>query len=395
MQPSVWWRFLLLVFLAGIFLKVYPLAAFALILALVGLLAQWWQRRSLEGVVYRRKFVYRRGFPQEIIPVTMEVENRKFLPVSWLRVEDRCPNAIGPVDESLLLPTHTPDVGVLINLFSLRWFERTRRSYEILLRKRGVYTIGPAQVESGDLFGLFEQVGQEEQADLVTVFPDPLPFKELQLPSEDPFGDLHRRRRLYEDPTLPVGVRDYQPEDDFRHIHWPATAHTGDLQVKVYQPVSAQVLVVCLNVSTLPHFWEGVYAGLLEHLVRVTAAIVQKGLQQGYRVGLVANGSLAHADQPFRVPPGRSPNQQARLFEALAGVTPFVTSPFERFLLNEASRLPYGATLVIVTGLMSAELAETVLRLRQHGRRISVLSFAREALPNISGVTSVHLPYTE
>jgi uncharacterized protein (DUF58 family) len=288
---------------------------------------------------------------------------------------------------------------LLVNLFSLRWFERARRNYSILLRKRGVYRLGPAKLESGDLFGLFEKAGEGDAdtatLDTVTVFPEPLPFRELRLPTEDPFGDRSARRRLYEDPNRPMGVRDYHPEDDFRHIHWPATAHTGDLQVKVYQPISARVMVICLNVSTFPHYWEGTYPGLLEHLVRVTATLVQRGLEDGYQVGLVSNGCLAHADQPFRVPPGRSPKQEARLLEVLAGVTPFATASFERFLMAEISRLPYGATVVIVTGLTTSALVETIFRIKQHGWRITLLTFAPGDPPDIPGVSVIHQPYIE
>ncbi len=395
MAPVSWWPFLGLVFLLGILFKVYSLAGFAIMLALVSTLANWWNRRALENLVYHRRLHYRRGFPGEQISLQVEVENQKFLPLSWLRIQDLWPSAVGPEDESILRPTHTPESGYLVNLFTLRWYERARRSYQILLRQRGVYRLGPARLESGDLFGFFEQVEEVEPLDYLTVFPEPLPFEALKLPAEDPFGDRQARRRLYEDPNQPMGIRDYHPEDDFRHIHWPATAHTSELQVKVYQPVSARVLIVCLNVSTLPHYWEGTYPGLLEHLVRVSATLVQRGLQDGYRVGLISNGSLAHADQPFRVPAGRSPEQLTRLLSALAGVTPFVTGPFDRFLMTEMTRVPYGATLVIVTGLMSLSLAETILRLRQHGRQITLLSFARDKPPSIPGVQVVHLPFTE
>lgn len=395
MAPVTWWPFLILVFLLGILLKVYLLAAFSVMLAVVSLLARWWNHRALENVIYHRRLHYRRGFPGEQVALQVEVENQKFLPLSWLRIQDLWPSAVGPVEESVLKPTHTPELGYLVNLFSLRWYERSRRSYGLLLRKRGVYRLGPARLESGDLFGLFEQIEENEQPDYLTVFPEPLPFETLKLPAEDPFGDRRAQRRLYEDPNQPMGVRDYHPEDDFRHVHWPATAHTTQLQVKVYQPISARVLVVCLNVSTLPHYWEGTYPGLLEYLVRVSATLVQRGLQDGYRVGLISNGSLAHADQPFRVPAGRSSEQLSRLLSALAGVTPFVTGPFDRFLMAEMPRLPYGATLMIVTGLMTPALAETILRLRQHGRQITLLSFARNKPPSIPGVQVSHLPYTE
>ncbi|MBN2549961.1 MAG: DUF58 domain-containing protein [Anaerolineales bacterium] len=356
-------------------------------------LARWWQRRSLDQVSYNRRFIYRRGFPGESLSLQLEVENRKFLPISWLRVFDPLPRLVGPSDENLLSPTHMPDIGTLLSLFSLRWYERDRRTYELLLRKRGIYKLGPARLESGDLFGLFERQREDDQADYLTVFPQPFPFQAMQLPTSNPFGDRRARRRLYEDPNQPMGVREYQPEDDFRRIHWPATARTSQLMVRVFQPISAQVMVICLNVVTFPHYWEGTDPELLEHLVRVTATLVQHGLESGYRVGLISNGCLAHADQPFRVPPGRSPEQLVHLLTALAGVTPFSAGSFERFLINEATRLPYGATLVIVTGLVDQSLPETILRLRQHGRQVMLFSFARQAPPVIPGVTIYHSPF--
>jgi uncharacterized protein (DUF58 family) len=152
-------------------------------------------------------------------------------------------------------------------------------------------------------------------------------------------------------------------------------------------------MAVCLNVSTLPRYWEGTRPELLEYLVSVTATLVKQGLQDGYRVGLISNGSLAHADQPFRVLPGRSPDQLGHLLTVLASVTPFVTGTFDRFLMAEVPRLPYGANLVIVTGLMDDALAETIVRLKQHARRITLLCFSNQAPPSIKGIASYHLPY--
>jgi uncharacterized protein (DUF58 family) len=152
-------------------------------------------------------------------------------------------------------------------------------------------------------------------------------------------------------------------------------------------------MVICLNVSTFLHHWEGTYPEKLEALISVAATLAQQGLQDGYRVGLVSNGCLGHSDQPFRVPPGRSPAQLGQLLTALAGVTPFVVGPFERFLLAEAPRLPYGATLVVVTGVTSPALSETLLRLRQRGRRVTLLSFADQPPSPMPGVRVYHRPY--
>jgi uncharacterized protein (DUF58 family) len=395
MEPKRWIPLMVALWVLGALMGISVLVAFTSMLVVVIGLASWWQRHSLDGVTYLRRPYFRRSFPGERVSIRIEVENRKILPLSWLRVQDPWPKAVAPEDEDLLAPTHLPDQGLLTNVFSLRWYERTRRAYSLLFRKRGVYTLGPARLEAGDLFGLYSRSEERGPVERLTVFPGLLSFRDLQLPADDPFGDRRSRRRLYEDPNQPIGVRDYLPEDSFRRVHWPATAHTGQIQAKVYQPVSANVMVVCLNTATYSRHWEGTYPALFEHLVQVAATLVNQGIEDGYRVGLISNGCLAHADQPFRIPPGRSPGQLSRLLEALAGVTPLATSPFERFLIKEIPRVPYGATLLIVTGVTPPELGEALIQLKHRGRHITLLSFAELAPPEIPGIRTFHIPFKE
>ena len=228
---------------------------------------------------------------------------------------------------------------------------------------------------------------------LLTVFPELLPFNHLEFPADDPFGDRRSKRRLFEDPNRPMGVREYRPEDGFRRVHWPATARTGQLQSKVFQPTTGQIMMVCMNVSTFARHWEGVYPELLEYLIKVAATIVDEGMREGYKVGLVANGCLAHADQPFRIPPGRSQQQLVVLLQALAGVTSVTTGNFERFLLREIPRVQYGATLVILTTIISPELATTLIELKRHERRITLYSLSEVAPPLIPGIQTIHKPF--
>jgi uncharacterized protein (DUF58 family) len=381
--------------LLGILLRLPILVALATALFVILGISYWWQKHALDSVSYKRKFHYTRGFPGEKSSLRIEVENKKILPLSWLRVQDPWPRAVGPDNEEILAPSHIVDRGILTNIFSLRWFERARRSYTLVFRKRGIYSVGPARLDSGDLFGFYENSLEKGPEEYLTVFPESLTLRELDLPAEDPFGDRRSRRRMFEDPNRPMGVREYHPEDGFRRVHWPATARTGQLQVKVYQPTSAQVMVICLNVSTFARHWEGVYPALLEHLIKVAGALLRQGVESGYKVGMVSNGCLSHADQPFRIPPGRSPQQLSRLLEALAGVTPVVTAQFERFLLKEAPRVPYGASLVVLTSVITPDLAETLLQLKQHERRITLFSVGKEPPQNIPGIKIVHSPFIE
>ncbi|HEY5669867.1 MAG TPA: DUF58 domain-containing protein [Anaerolineales bacterium] len=390
-----WLPLFIIIFYLGIVLRSPFLTAFSSTLLVIFGIAYWWHKHALDGVRYTRRFRYTRGFPGEHFPVRLEIENNKLLPLSWLRVTDPWPKAVGPEDERALTPSHIADQGLLIHAFSLRWFERARRMYELYLRSRGVYKVGPVQVQSGDFFGIYKQSDRLGSVDQITVFPTLIPLEELKLPPENPFGDQRSRRRFLEDPNFPMGVREYRPEDGFRRVHWPATARTGQLQVKVFQPTSALTLVVCLNVLTYQHSWEGINPALFERLLSIAATLLYQGIEHGYRVGLISNGCLSNSDQPFHIPPGRSPKQLGRLLEALAGASPVMAKPFENFLMREIPHVPYGSTLVVVTALTSPALVETLSRLKKHERQITLFSLAEEPPPDILGVRCLHMPFKE
>ena len=395
MEPERWLPLLAGIFLLGALLRVPFLTTFSATLGILIGAVSLWRRHALDGVAYRRRLHYRRGFPGEQILLQIEVENQKPLPLSWLRVEDPWPLAVAPEDETVLAPSHLPDQALLTNVFALRWFETARREYRLLLRKRGLYKLGPARLESGDVFGMYEISREDPSDDYVAVFPLLLPMEKLEIPAEDPYGDVRSRRRIFEDPTMPMGIREYRPEDGFRDIHWPATARTGQLQVKIYQPTTAQVTMVCLNTSTFDRHWEGVYPELLEHVISTAATFIYRAVQDGHQVGLLSNGCLAHADRPLKIAPSRSPKQLGRIFEALAGITPMVMTPFETFLLREMPRVPYGASLMVVTAVTPPELMNTLAEIKRYNRRITLISLAQQPPQEIPGVLSVHRPFEE
>ncbi len=53
------------------------------------------------------------GFPGESIPVKIEIENRKFLPLTWLRTVDPWPKAVGPEGRGCPCPEFLSGPGFL------------------------------------------------------------------------------------------------------------------------------------------------------------------------------------------------------------------------------------------------------------------------------------------
>jgi hypothetical protein len=81
------------------------------------------------------------------------------------------------------------------------------------------------------------------------------------------------------------------------------------------------------------------------------------------------------------------------LLTALAGVTPLTIAPFENFLLREVPAIPYGALLLIITSITTPELGETLLRLKRHERRITLVSLAEKPPLVLPGIHCIHLPF--
>ncbi len=378
MFRKAWVQLALLLIPLGLIFDIKEVLVISAFLLAVLPLAWWWNHSSLSGVTYRRALSERRAFPGELVDLTLRVSNQKLLPLGWLGVEDRWPMALPPEDAELFPPA-VGQMGTFRTAFSVGWFERVIRCYQLRCTRRGFYPLGPVQLQSGDIWGLFSQRRTQSELDWLIVYPQVLPLPALGFPLKQPFGEIKASWRIFEDPSRAVGIRDHQPEDSYRHIHWKASARRQDLQVKVYEPTTSHNLVLFVNVATFAQYWQGTDPLLLERVIAMAASIASYGLETRQAVGLLANGSIPHSDQPIKVLPSRRPDQMARVLEALAAVTSFTTSSIESLLLAESPRLPWGATLVVITGVVTQELLAALIRLHEVGRRVVLVSLEEEA----------------
>ena len=373
------------------------LAVSAFLLTVLGA-AWWWNRRSLVGIQYERLLSVKRAFPGEVVDLTLRLTNQKLLPLSWLMVEDQWSMNL-PLLVGDLFPSATGKMGLFRSALSMRWFERVSRRHQVRCTQRGFYPLGPVRLRSGDIFGLFQSERTQEDLDWLIVYPQVLPLEALGFPPKEPLGEAKAAWRIFEDPVRPVGVRQHQPGDSFRDVHWKASARRQELQVKVYEPTTSHNLVLFLNVATFARHWHGIDPIRLEKTIGVTASIASHAVEQRFIVGLIANGSVPHSDQPIKVPPSRRPDQLSRLLEALAAVTSFPTSSIEALLMAESPRLPWGATLVVVTSIVTDELRAAILRLREVGRRLVLVVLEDESTAaspvSVPGVPTYRLPLSQ
>lgn len=379
----------LLAILAGLLLaawygQVVIVILLGLALSAAGL-SKLWSRWSLVGVSCQRLFSEQRAFPGEHIELRLRLVNRKPLPLPWVQVDDEIPVGFAP--DISLAPGSRPGFGFLSKAAALLWYTGVSWRYRLYCNKRGYYTLGPIVVTSGDIFGFYPRSATEPLIDHIIVYPRIFPIAQLGIPSLYPLGETRAERRIFEDPTRTIGVRDYNPHDSLRRIHWKASARHQNLQVKVFEPTTTLKVALFLAIDSFQH--DGAYSEEdFELGISVAASIANYVTEQGSPVGLFVNTRLADSGQPAIISPGSSASQLVSILEALAKVTPLTSGSFEEFLQGERRGLPWGTTLILILSRPSESLTGLLASLRESEHKPLVLQIGDQGGGGIGyGVT--------
>jgi uncharacterized protein (DUF58 family) len=390
---DAWIVLAVLLTLVGLLLNSRLLTGAAASLLVVIAVSGAWSRLSLFGLHYRRHFSETRAFLGETIDLTIEVRNQKLLPLTWLEVTDIFSLTL-PLDQAEVVVNRASNLGEFRSFWMPGAFQRLTRHFTIQCTQRGYHAYGPATINTGDGFGLFSRKALASHQDRIIVYPRLYSVAELRLPAKNPFGERASRLHLFEDPLRTVGIREWHPGDSPRRVHWKATARHQHLLSRVYEPSEEPQVLIFLNVATLERHWQGRIPELQERAISVASSLAAYCTEARLPVGLIANGFLPGSDQPIRLLPGRSPDQLVRILELLAAITPFATRPIEELIWREAPRLPWGATLLVVTAIAHDDLLAALLDLSQAGRQVVLFTLAEQPpTRQLPGILVYHLPH--
>ena len=95
----------------------------------------------------------------------------------------------------------------------------------------------------------------------------------------------------------------------------------------------------------------------------------------------------------MRVPPGNHPGQLLLLLTALARINEgHGRWPIEMLLHTEASRLPHGATVVVISAIVTKPLEQTLLDLRRREYGVALVALGKAALSSpLANVPYYHI----
>lgn len=167
------------------------------------------------------------------------------------------------------------------------------------LEKRGIYEVGPVTVRQRGALGLVERRVQTTATTTLAVYPDRYGLARDGVVSQVFTDELETERQEFD------RIREYNPEDPLRHIHWKSSAKHDEFLVMEFAPTQ-RTEVVTIAASAVH--------GGADEMARTSATIADVALTAGFDVELVVPDGV--------LPPGQGTTHRQNLLRLLAGTGP-------------------------------------------------------------------------
>jgi len=293
---------ILIAFLLGLQL-VGPSRAWTVLLVTFGgifLSAFFWTRSLGKNLHVRREthlgWVQVGGQIEERITLS----NTALLPASWVEFIDRS-----------TLPDFAASRSTGISGGSFdQW------NVQAVCGQRGLFTLGDAQIQTGDPFGIFDVTIHASQQTSILVLPKVAPLPDLSISPAGSYGDGQPRRNALQQTIHASTVREYSHGDSTRQIHWPTTARMNKVFVRLMESAPEGDWWILLDLDRRNMLGKG-WESIEEQSVALAASLADFGLRARKSVGLVTNG-----EELGWLTPQKGEGQKWEIMQALAVVKP-------------------------------------------------------------------------
>jgi len=242
--------------------------------------------------------------------------------------------------------------------------ERSRMEVPLTFARRGVYTLGPAELRVADPFGLLRFSRMDRETTEVVVYPRVYELRGFPLRGGNmDAGTTGSRGRRGEEFA---NLREYRRGDDRRHIHWKSVAHTGELFVKEFSLQAPRRHTVALDLRR-----EGLRTqeNEVEDAVSAAASVLTHLVGEGLPFRLLETGRSG-ADTGF----GSDEDSYWQAMRVLATARADGVRHLGETVLRERGGL--GEGIVLVSRTRDEELPHCIRKLREAGLSVIVVALA-------------------
>ncbi|WP_183097790.1 DUF58 domain-containing protein [Nocardioides pelophilus] len=217
---------------------------------------------------------------------------------------------------------------------SLAHDEEHEQLFDVPTRRRGVITIGPISSVRSDALGLLRRT--QQWADSIDLFVHPVTVP-LANDSTGFIRDLEgvTTQDLSSNDVSFHALREYQPGDDRRSIHWRTTARTGRLMVRQFEETRRAHLLVVLPTHAEDYASEQDF----ESAVSIAGSLARHAFSLDRQVSIYTSTGELHA------------STAPLLLDRLAELTPATTQLTLRDLATKAvAAVPNASVAMLIAG---------------------------------------------
>jgi len=246
----------------------------------------------------------------------------------------------------------------------MHWFE------EEICSRRGLYSLGPTSVETGDPFGFYTVCLEYPTSVTMMVMPPVVHLPSLDVAPAGRAGEGRHRTHALEHAVSASSIREYLPGDSLHWIHWPTTARRGEPFVRTFDATPSSDWWILLDMDRHVQAGEGQRA-TEEHGIILAASLADRGLRMGKAIGLAT-----HGDDLVWLPPRLGAGQRWQILRALALVGSGEHSLAE-LLTSTQPTLKQRSGLVVITPNVEGHWLDSVALLLRRGIVPTVLLLDR------------------
>lgn len=236
--------------------------------------------------------------------------------------------------------------------FSFRMPARSRRETQYQLRagRRGAFELNCVYLQVRSRCGFWKRFIECSCKSVVHVYPDMKQLAEyavLARTNRLSLVGVRRSRKIGQDHDF-ERLRDYSPDDNYKHVDWRATARRNKLTVKQFQTSQSQRIVFLVDCGRMMNN-EAVGLSLLDHALNATLMLSYVALQQGDSVGLVCFSDRIHNF----IPPRGGLDQMNRLLHASFDRFPrLVESRYDLAFLHLATHCRKRSLVILISNVI-------------------------------------------
>ena len=326
----------------------FRLAYIIIIVSLVSLISVYLNIRKIEISIDRRNHLLSVG---EQIDKRISVRNLSVIP------------------KTLILATDITTIPEYTSSFALGLPTKGYRSWRSTdyARQRGVFEMGPIEISTTDLLGIYRATTRHGEIDKIMVYPKIHDLRNFHIGTSQITNEGTSRKKSNILSPHASSVREYAYGDSLSRVHWKTTARTNRLMSKEFDVGSSNEVVILNDLD------KAVQCGRLDDSTDELSISVTASLTKSYTDSHTPVGFLSHGNDRYYITPGIGSSHFDRTMQTLAVAKPGNGKKLQQVITEERNIWFNHSSIIIITPSSETEWVTALSELSQFNTSITVI----------------------